>query len=229
MKYKIEDIFVFCESIEKMSYRDIEGVVSDVTTQYHILRHFKDLPESYISTLLNKQYEYYASDKNKFVHSIVDKNSIEEGLKTKGSKFISKIQGLETPKEVISLIQNKLSEKINNESIFWMKKPLYKTTMFSFEYSKDIGYDNIVSVESLNNNEKSKITKTPRGTINSEDKIFIQSLTGIQIKKTRKICVELTNIPNRNHFSVTAYPGNLSPDFPNPLQTEEERLYCTEY
>ncbi len=228
-KYQIGDIVVFCESVEKMLSKDIKGISCDLTTQFHLLRHYKSLPKDYISLLIDKEYDYYDYDKSEFVKSILDRNTVEEGLKTKGSKFFSHVKGVETPKELIYLIRQQLKEEINNGSIFWIQRSSYKTAMFSFIYREDVGYDDLVSIDTLSEYKKSKITEVRRGAGSGENNIFIKTLTGIPRKTTRKISVELTKIPGRHYFSVTAFPGNLSPDFPNPQQNKAERDYCKKY
>lgn len=126
-------------------------------------------------------------------------------------------------------IKNQLKKLLAGDSLIWIDRGSYQTATFTFGYSEEVGYLDLIDIGTLTNEEKRRIKKVPRGNLEGDAQVIIQTISGIAKKPTKSIAVELTKVPGRPYLSVTAYPGTLSPDFPSLGQSAEERVYCKEF
>ncbi|MFA5776509.1 MAG: hypothetical protein WC988_03085 [Patescibacteria group bacterium] len=229
IRFKVGDIYIFGKFSTPFAKSDIDLIVADPTTEFHILRHYVSLPNEYKKSLIGQKYSYYDYKKQGFTESVISEEDVKEGLKTKGSKFSNNVAGIETPRTLLVQIRNQLKKLIGNDSLIWVDRGSYQTVAFTFNYDKEVGYLDLINIATLTEEEKAHIKKVPRGSSAGEDDIVIQTISGIIRKPTKSIAVELTKVAGRSYLSVTAYPGTLSPDFPSLGQNTEEREYCKEF
>lgn len=210
--------------------RDIDLIVSNPTTEFPLLRHYQNLPEAYVATLVGKSYMYYNNERRSFVESVITKDSIKAGLATIGSKFLDNITGIETPHTLTSTIKTELSDKIKRTEVLWINQGRYETALFSFDYCQDVGYLGLVELKDVSESKKALIKRLKRGTLPGETEFCIQTVSGIARELTKTVIVELTKLPKLDFLNITAYPGNImSPNFPSANQTSEENKYNTEF
>jgi len=228
-RFQVGAIYIFGKSSVPFTESDIDLIVSDPTTEFHILRHYTNLPDDYKKTLIGQKYSYYDPEKQGFVESTISLEDVEAGLKTKGSKFFDNIPGIETPKAVLIQIKNQLKKSLLDSVLIWIDRGKYQTVAFTFNYDAEVGYLGLIHRNELTEEERGLIKRVPRGNSGGDAQIFIQILSGITKKPTKSIAVELTRVSGRPYLSVTAYPGVLTPDFPSPSQSEEEQEYCKEF
>jgi hypothetical protein len=229
-KFKVDNIYIFGESSLPLTEEDIDLIVSNPTTEFHLLRHYQSLPEAYIDTLVGKSYMYYNNERRSFVESVITKDSIKAGLATIGSKFLGNISGIETPHALISTIKTELSDKIKRTEVLWINQGRYETALFRFDYCQDVGYLGLIELRMVPESRRVQIKKEQRGALPGETEFCVQTLSGVPGELTKTVIVELTKVPNLGFLNITAYPGNImSPDFPSANQVAEEQKYNVEF
>lgn len=228
-KYKVENIILFGDSSERMIESDITRISATPTTEFHILRHFSSVPDDYIQKLVGQKYDYYDHDKMAFAKSILTKEDIKSAFETKGSKFFSGIPGIETPEKLIELIKDKLKTMVKGGEMLWINHGEVRSACFTFFHESEVGYADLIDINTLNESERARIVRVSRGNTSGESGVIVNTVTGVSRVPINKIAVEIIDISDRNDFSITAYPGDSSPDFPNPKQGEEEYGYCKDY
>lgn len=228
-KYEVGNIVVFGDGSERMVESDITKINATPTTEFHLLRHFSSVPEGYIQRLVGRTYDYYDYERMAFAKSVLTKEDIKSAFETKGSKFFSGIPGMETPEKLIDLIKGKLGAMVKKGELLWINRGDIRTACFTFLHEAAVGYADLIDISTLSESERAKVVKVSRGASAGESGIMIQTITGISRVPTNKISVEITDVSGRKDFSITAYPGDLSPDFPNPKQSEEEHKYCENF
>lgn len=66
---------------------DLEKYIINPTNEFHVLRHFKYVDDSYKETLIEQPYWCYEYSQKKFVFSKISEFDIENALKTIGTKL----------------------------------------------------------------------------------------------------------------------------------------------
>ena len=66
---------------------NLEKFIINPTNEFHVLRHFRYVDDSYKKTLIGQPYWYYNYSLKKFVSSKISQVDVENALKTIGTKF----------------------------------------------------------------------------------------------------------------------------------------------
>lgn len=227
--YKVDDILIFGNSWDAVVLSDLDLVVENASTEFHLLRHFSNVSEAYKNTLLGLSYEYFDFATNGFTSSIITENDIEAALLTRGSKFLPNVSGIENPKILLKLVKTEMARRVYEGKDFWITRKNDRVSMFSFQYDIEVGYKSLVTKSSLSPAELRTIKTERRGLHKGDSNTSMRLVSGISPSLTRTICIELIQLHNANKISITAYPGSLAPDFPNEKQAYEERLYSEKF
>ncbi len=224
-KFHVEKIFVFGESIRFAAESDLDLIVANPTNEYHVLRHYPRLPESYSNMLVGEKYEYFDYRQRKFLSSIISRKDIEIAYQTKGTKFYPRVSGIENPRALIGFIKAGLQKLISAKSMTWIQKPQYDTLMLTMMYHEFVGNQDLVPIHTLPRKLRSKVQTISRGNHEGERSIMIKTITDVPKIPTRCISVEINLMPRQPRAFLTAYPGALAPGFPTPNQYREEYQY----
>lgn len=199
-KFQIENILIYGESSRAATTKDIDLIAANPTNEYHLLRHYPLLPQSYTDTLIGEEYEYFDDRQQRYVRSIISPKDIEAAYRTPKTKFYPGIQGMKTPRELIRQIKNEFHKRISSQGISWIQKSDREVLIFTATYPQPVG-----------------------------DQALVLVGTQDQLRPTNLISVEMNLFPGKSFTYLTAYPGNLTPEFPNKNQSVEEYDYCKHF
>lgn len=227
--FQVENILVFGKDKEPVTQDDLNKFQIHPSCQLHILRHYTDTPGAYRASLRGKDYVYYDTEKKSFVESVIQEKDIEDAFKTTGTKFFSDVAGIETPEDLMNIIQAEMKKQIEEDNLDWIVKDDFRITMFSFEYDSIVGEEDLIAIEDLAEADRARIKRVARGTHAGDATTYIYVIDGIEKKKTSRIAVEIADHAILPYFFMTAYPSRLGPAFPSEDQSEEERDYCRSF
>ena len=189
--------------------------LSTATNQYHLLRHYNDVSPKYANSLLGNLFSYYDYKDDDFKDSMISKEDIVNARNTIGTKFLPNIQNLETPKQLLEIIelQFELHQKSNN--LKWKLENDCKSTSFIIDYQYPVGQKNCLPLYSLTQAQKQLVKQVIRSKCKGESNIMINTISGLPLNTTNQIYVEITSTPKLPFLFVSAYPfcnlsGNLS-------------------
>lgn len=202
----------------------------NASNEYHILRHFESVSDSYKASLVNKEYFYHNAGKDKFEQEIITSDKIEAALNTKGSKFFKDIPGIATPIDVLKIVKTEF-EKISYEEQNWEGNLTKKFFSFLINYDYPVGLKNLVNIKDLTKEERSRIKKVTRGSHSGDDTVLINTVENVSTKKINTIEVCLVDTVELPFYFITAFPGDLeeAPDFPNSNQSTKDFVLSTQY
>jgi len=202
----------------------------NITNQYHILRHFNYVDNQYIKNLIGKEYYYYSHNLQSFRGAEIDLKSIEDALKTKGSKFLKNIKLLETPRKLLILIKNEW-DLLREKEITWQTNSLGRSFSFIINYSEAVGYKDLISIEDLTSAERKRINTFPRSNHEGEKSVLIKTISGVEKKLINTIEVGILDTMELPFYLITAYPGDLMPtlDFSHENQLQLEHDLSLDY
>ena len=130
---------------------NLEKFVINSTNEFHILRHYEFVDDSYKETLINKPYWYYDYSQKKYISSRISQNDVEYALETIGTKFYKNIKGIENPKKLLELIKKEFIKLISKDKIHWIFNGENKVAKFSINFDSAVGMINVLSINSLSN------------------------------------------------------------------------------
>ena len=124
------------------------------------------------------------------------------GLKTKSYNILN----LEQIVYKSNQKSNKLKWKLENDC---------KSTSFIIDYQYPVGQKNCLALYSLTKAQKQLVKQVIRSKCKGESNIIINTISGLPLKTTNQIYVEITSTPKLPFLFVSAYPfcklpGNLS-------------------
>jgi hypothetical protein len=183
---------------EKITYAPV------ATTQVlqHLCRHFAFLPESDISKLIKLG---------------IENSKIEQDLKLVGSKFYS------APFPGIFSLTEYIDKNWDEKKIISYDQK-FLVSQFTFkksEYPNGIGNDGLISFDSLDANEISKVYKKKR-----ESSIVNAYPTSNKFPTWEFIVVSQTQ---PTHEIITIYPGTYAPPLPMDTMSPEVFKVCDEF
>lgn len=176
------------------------------TNEFHILRHFKFVENSYKETLLGQPYWYYDYAQKKFLNSKISKIDIEYALKTIGTKFEKNIVGIENPKKLLRLIGRSFRELLSTDKICWTDYLEYKTTAFTFNYQFSVGQMNCLNVDNISEKDRARIKRISRSKCAGENEVVVNTISGIELASTKTIRVEIVDTKQLQFYTITAFP-----------------------
>jgi hypothetical protein len=179
------------------------------TTIFHVLRHFKAVSLEYRRDLIGKEYYYFDFSTNSFVKSIIDLESITQGLSTIGSKFNDYFS---SPDEVLRFAKQKFEEMSFENKIKWQQGDSNKSRATTLVIpTKTIGVRNLYP---LNQFRDAHIKQVPRS-LNPSDKqnlVNIVVLETIKLMKAQELIVEITETSDLEFLWVSCYPNSVKRD-----------------
>ena len=178
----------------------------NATNEYHILRHYQTVSDKYTASLVNKPFFYYDHNKESFIKDQINIQDLQCALASIGTKFLSNIPGINTPRELLKLIESHFEILKQSEQIKWQQKEGYQYTSFILEYSHPVGNINCLSIESLTKEQKVKVKQQTRSQCKGESDVLVNAIQGIATKTTNKICVQITESSDLPFLFVSAYP-----------------------
>lgn len=198
------------------------------TNEFNLLRHYSKINEDYSKTLLGQEYFFHNHSTGHFEKGIVTDEAITNALETKNSKFFNNIPGLNTPNELLNLIKDKF-DSFKPEEIKWEGSK--KFFSFLIEYPEPVGIKNLIPIESLTDEEKTRVKTLPRSNKVGETGIMIKTIEGIEAKPLETIEIGLQDSEELTFYLVNAYPGDMevTPGFPSDRQSKEEYEKSIEY
>ncbi|HEC65177.1 MAG TPA: hypothetical protein ENI23_07785 [bacterium] len=202
----------------------------NTTNEYHILRHFDYVPNTYTKGLLGKEYFYYNYSDGSFQDGEIDQETIKEALETKGSKFLRGIKQLETPREVLDLVKKRF-DLLKEDEITWEIGDSNRFFSFIIKYSEPVGYKDLISIDNLTAEQKKRVRTVPRSNHEGEKSNMVKTISGIEKEPIDTIEVGIQDSEKLPFYLVTAYPGDLTltKDFPNNTQSKEEYAVSKKY
>ncbi len=186
------------------------------TNEFHLLRHFSSVDNSYKKTLENKPYWYYDYPQQTFLESTIATDEIEHALSTLGTKFSSNISGIENPNKLLCLIYTKILEAERNNQLSWIQGEKRDTASFVIDYPSEVGMMNAFPKKSLNPVALERVKNVPRSKCQGENEEMVDTISGIELRPTNMIYVEVVKMDQLPFYAITAFPdcsaNNLSDD-----------------
>ncbi|EKE21959.1 MAG: hypothetical protein ACD_7C00086G0011 [uncultured bacterium] len=177
------------------------------TNEFHILRHFAFVKDTYKKSLINKHYWYWDYSQEKFIAAYISPDDIKYALETIGTKFYKNIVGIENPRKLLKLIKEKFRELDLKNEIRWVDEEERSLTSFSFEYDCPVGDMNCISIDKLSVEDRKRTKAALRSKCVGEDNIMINIVSEIELQSTRMICVEIVETKQLPFFAITAFPA----------------------
>lgn len=179
------------------------------TNEFHILRHFSDVSFDYRTAVIGKPYWYYDYAQKKYCESVVTEDDIENALNAVGTKFLESVSGIENPKKLLELINEKFLVLYGEDSIKWMTDDDTEVASFSFEYGASVGLINVLPKKSFGLDE---IKKVKRSKCLGEDGVLVEIVSGVDLRPTNIIYAEMVKTPLLPFYAITAFPDCLVND-----------------
>lgn len=180
--------------MQSISYKDLQNLDFTIDQQLHVLKHFSQLDNEYISVL----YKYGYSQ-----------SQIKEILEIEGSKF--KYEYVNNPIELWQSIIEKI--RVNTE-IFKLKNNRCEIELSykKEDYNDGIGLDSLISIGELSIEERKMITRVSRGD-------YAVQVIWRQLPPTWKVNVILQL--DKNILTIrTIFPGKYAPSLPDHLSQD---------
>jgi hypothetical protein len=195
---------------------NLEKFIINPTNEFHILRHFKYVTESYKKTLVGKPYWYYDHNKKKFISSKISNNDIENALATIGTKFEENVSGIESPKKLLEIIETEFRELLKNNKMYWTNTTECEAASFTFNYSFDVGQKNCIDKNTLVEKDRVRIKSILRSKCSGESSVTVNTISNLKLSSTKSIYVEITEIKQLPFYIITSFPDcSLSDNVPD--------------
>lgn len=189
-----------------------EKSIVNPTNEFHILRHFKFVDDSYKETLVGQPYWYYDYAKKKFVYSKISKVDIENALKAIGTKFEKNIAGIENPKKLLKIIEKRFQELLLADKISWIEYLGYEAATYTFNYQFFVGQMNCLNIDNISEKDKARIKRVSRSKCVGEKECIINTISGIKLSSTKIIYVEIVKTKELPFYTITTFPDCPSAD-----------------
>jgi len=183
-----------------------EKFLINPTNEFHVLRHFEFVDDLYKESLINKPYWYYDYSQKKYILTHISKNDIEYALETIGTKFYKNIEGIENPKKLLELIREKFVELISESKIRWTLDGENRVAKFTINHNYAVGMTNVLSINNLTKSDKDKIKSVARSRCLGENKVTVNTISGIELPFTSTIYVEIIETTQIPFYVMTAFP-----------------------
>jgi hypothetical protein len=175
---------------EKLDFKELAVGLFEKELQYHVLKHFKTVDDTYIEKLCK--------------HEICTKEQILERMKRSGSNFSR--SWVSDPEELVKAIFLKL--KAINPDVEWIDNRCELELVFDKkEFQEGIGTDNIIHLDQLTDDERANLKD-----------LETAEITLKTIKKTPPLTwtVQLIMVRDATEIDVlTIFPGKYAPIMPD--------------
>ncbi len=190
----------------------LKSSIINPTNEFHVLRHFKFVSNSYKKTLTHQSYWYYDYAQKKFISSKISQNDVENALKTVGTKFEKNIFGIENPHKLLTVIEQKFQELLAINKIHWIDNSENKMAEFRFDYKINIGKINCLPIEQIPKATRQTIKCIPRSDCIGENNITVNTISGIELSYTKTVFVEVKKIKQLSFYLITTFPDCSVPE-----------------
>lgn len=195
---------------------NLEKFIINPTNEFHILRHFKYVDDSYKETLIGQPYWYYDYSQKKFVFLKISEIDIENALKTIDAGFEKNISGIESPKKLLEIIKDRFQELQLDNKICWIDNIEYKTATFTFAYHFPVGKMNCLDRDNIPEKDKNRIKPVLRSKCAGENAVIVNTISGVELSSTKSIHVEIVETKQLPFYTITAFPDcSLPNDIPD--------------
>lgn len=205
----------------------LEKFIINSTNEFHILRHYEFVDNLYKETLINKPYWYYDYSQKKYILSHISQNDVKCALETIGTKFYKNIKGIENPKKLLELIKKEFVKLISKNKINWTLNGENRVAKFSINFDSAVGKINVLSINSLNNNDKKNIKSISRSKCMGENDVIVNTISGIELGSTNMIYVEIVETTQLPFYIMTAFPDCSSLDNSINDISDDELVFIT--
>jgi hypothetical protein len=177
---------------EKLDFKELAVGLFEKELQYHVLKHFKTVDDSYIDKLCE--------------HEICTREQVIERLKRSGSNFNS--SWVANPEELVKALFLKL--KAIDPDVEWIDNRCELELEFDKdEFPDGIGTDNLIPLDDLSDSEKASLKDQ------EEDTITLKTVVKTP-PHTWKI--QLIMVRDATEIDVlTIFPGKYAPILPDPV------------
>jgi hypothetical protein len=177
---------------------EIHQIQYDENASFHMIRHFQELPEQLLNSLLKKGFTI---------------EEIQKEQSTAGSRFYAAFAV-----DIPSLLQQVFSNGFD-ESIGGNGNTILSGSVTSLAFPNGIGTNAVVNVSNLNEKQQSNIyIEQYRDTQQKHLKVE-------QLPSTDSFVVVLRKTDDHYIF-ITAFPGHLALPFPTAAMEDELRAKC---
>ena len=191
---------------------NLEKYIINPTNEFHILRHFQYVDDSYKKTLIGQPYWYYDYSQKKFASSKISQIDVKNALKTIGTKFEKNIIGIESPKKLLEIIKNRFRKLLTDNKIYWIDNIEYKTATFTFDHQFSVGEMNCLNRDSIPERDKGRIKSVLRSKCAGENAVIVNTISDIKLSSTKSIHVEIVETKQLPFYTITAFPDCLLSD-----------------
>jgi len=177
---------------EKLDFKELAVGLFEKELQYHVLKHFKTVDDSYIDKLCE--------------HEICTREQVHERLKRSGSNFSS--TWVSNPEELVKALFLKL--KAIDPEVEWIDNRCELELEFDKEeFPEGIGTDNLIPLGELSDSEKANLNEQ------DEETIVLKT-----VEKTPPPTwkIQLIMVRDASEIDVlTIFPGKYAPILPDPV------------
>ena len=185
---------------------NLKKYIINPTNEFHVLRHFKYVDDSYKETLINQPYWYYNYDQKKFISSRISQIDIESALKIISTKFDKNTTGIENPRKLLKIIKHEFQKLLSTNKIYWIDNLENKVTTFTFDHKFSVGQMNCLAIDNISEKDKERIKRVSRSDCIGEDTITVNTISGIELFSTKTIRVEIVESKQLSFYTITAFP-----------------------
>lgn len=219
---------IYGKELEQTTVEDMEKIESNSTSEIHLARHYKNLPEGYKNSLLGQAFEYYDPKEQAQKTSEITAEKVQSALDVIGSKFLDNLElltkyDIETPTKLIELIKQKAIEQALTGRLTWFDAGFCKKAYLQIDLPEQIGYDNVVPVVEV---DTSDLDQQIRGKLEGDDfKVNVANNHPGKLTKKISVIIGCDKEKGASPAIFMAHPGNHTPDFPKDQQNQEEKEY----
>ena len=223
----IGNLRIYGQPLGKVASEEVSNLVSNPTTELHLLRHFREVPAGY--QLVGKEKEVFNPKDKTTTKEPITEQDTQKAIDTKGSKLFIGVPGLETPANLVNLVRQEVISQAAQGKLNWYDGGFCKKTYLQIEFPSNIGTDSVVPLASLQPAEISKVTQQVRGKLAGDD-FSVNVIGGHKGVPSNKLSVVIGHIKGESAPVIfAAYPGSMAADFPRDHQSEAEKAYNKEF
>lgn len=210
-------------SKDLITLAEIQSISCDITTQAHLIRHFRSLPDLYLEEIRGKDFMRYDMRVGHHVPATLNDSIISELLQTSGSKFLQDLPGYRTPKDVFDKAVGHCLDSVSGR-VSWIDKGSRDVAYFVMTVSHSIGTQNVVDLNSAPTEIRDGVFRKTRGAGGDEIEI---NFVVMEPPETNLMVIMLQRTETGCRLE-TAYPGMVVTDLPQPARHNRAELSLTQ-
>lgn len=206
--FEIANTFAYGHIKRKVLQEDLLKFTINPSFEMHILRHYASVSDDYKKELLGKEYFYFDYKSKTFKKSKITFDKIEIALSTKGTKFESNIEGIETPKKLLNWARAEIFNLVGKDELYLIEKGNELKIMIELTYPKYVGEINVLKLKDLSSGQKLSVKRVNRSE-GVDSALLINTISDLPTIKTKSIAFLLHGVPELEFYFGTAYPGSV--------------------